>query len=304
VGIDPLSPEWTMLFRKLNIFGGDVFGIDHKNFDGSLDPDVMMKVCEDINRWYDAYGNGMTFDFYGKVYHFTPREANIARILLVESMIHTYQIVENVLHQKHQGEPSGVALTVIMNGEGNDYYVRVGYELILASEIAKNPMLVNRALAFASMVRLIVYGDDAVIAPHKAIQSFFNYKTFAYIMAKYDLQCTPADKKESFTELVPLTDVTFLKRRFMPDVNYPDLIRAPLDVSTTFEMLNWVRKCDDVVAACKVNCDCALREIIHMDSGVCKRLLERINEELGEIDEPPVVFSIKGENARWLGQFF
>lgn len=298
VGIDPLSPEWTALFNKLNSHGGMVFGIDWSKFDGTLDPECMWRVKNNINHWYDVYGNGMEFDFYGEIFSFDAAQCNRARDIICIDIIHTTQIVGNVIHRKHQGEPSGVFITVVMNGDVNKYYLVVGF-IYLSRE--HDPIVETH---YFELVKDIVYGDDAVIAPHLSIQDWFNYLNFSQCMKSFGLICTPADKGGNPYALMPLTDVTFLKRRFLRDEENPSYIRAPLDYQTTFEMINWIRKCDDLVAACLVNCDCSLREAVHLDFDIAGKLYNRINEELMSLDLRPVIFSRSHERQRWLDSFY
>jgi len=297
VGIDPLSPEWTEMFDWLTEYGFDVFDFDWQNFDGSLDPDAMWRDTENINHWYDSHGNGIVFDFYGKRFEISAEQCNRARLLLTEDMIHSYQIVNNVVHRKHQGNPSGVAITVVKNGGVNQYYIRTAYYL-LQSENEKNNY------PFDTMVRSKVYGDDGVIVPKATIRHWFNYRSFSEKLKRFNLVCTPANKTGEAYETIPIYDASFLKRGFVPDEEEPWKIKAPIELGTAFEMINWVRECDDEVLACLDNVDACLREIIHHDINVAGSLRKLINDTLVRKHLPCSVFSPAGAKEHWRRAFF
>ena len=98
VGITPESSDWDEMWRYLRESSDRGFAGDYSGWDGNLSPMFIAGVCEIINRWYD---DGET-------------NALVRRVLFDE-MIHTQQVAMNLVYYTHVGNPSGNALTVIIN---------------------------------------------------------------------------------------------------------------------------------------------------------------------------------------------
>nr|QKE55047.1 MAG: polyprotein [Picornaviridae sp.] len=112
------------------------------------------------------------------------------------------------------GMPSGCVGTSMFNCINNSAYI---VSALIYLKI--NP----------ESVSWICYGDDVIIATHeralsRRIAEFYHTRTC--------LKVTPASKSGDFPEESTIYDVTFLKRYFQPDSNYPELIHPymPLDV--------------------------------------------------------------------------
>ncbi|WP_289466807.1 hypothetical protein, partial [Klebsiella pneumoniae] len=96
----------------------------------------------------------------------------------------------------------------------------------------------------------------------KDVTAWFNGNTIAPLMEELGMKITPADKESVDFVIKKPEEVTFLKRGFRPDSNYPDrFVRAPLDEQTIWNIHKWIKKCDDKQGATRVNCEMALREV-------------------------------------------
>jgi hypothetical protein len=117
---------------------------------------------------------------------------------------------------------SGHVLTVIINSFGNSGYIRMAYRRIITDD----PNLIK----FQSRCKVVTYGDDFIVAVKPEIKQF-NFVTMKQAMSTFGVSITPAVKTDSDYEFLPLSEIDFLKRRF---VYHEDLQRyvGPLDMKS------------------------------------------------------------------------
>jgi hypothetical protein len=231
VGINPEGMEWEQLYNRLTGCSDTGFAGDFSRYDGTLQSEAIWGLVELINMFYDD-----------------GHENALVRQVLVNEMIHTEMTCLNTIIIKHQGNPSGCPLTVIINT-----YVNMVYMLYAWLENA--PMEMDSPAFFYENVRLAIYGDDNIVAVKRPCQHFYNMKTVSSALAACGLEYTAPDKSSRNVDIKPIKEWTFLKRGFHVEGNR---VLALMEERTITEMLNWIRKCDDPWEACMENAATAL----------------------------------------------
>nr|AWA45295.1 polyprotein [Coxsackievirus B1] len=121
------------------------------------------------------------------------------------------------------GMPSGCSGTSIFNSMINNIIIRT-----LMLKVYKGIDL--------DQFRMIAYGDDVIAS--------YPYPIDASLLAEagkgYGLIMTPADKGECFNE-VTWTNVTFLKRYFRADEQYPFLVHPVMPMKDIHESIRWTK---------------------------------------------------------------
>ena len=85
-------------------------------------------------------------------------------------------------------------------------------------------------------LRMIAYGDDVIASyPHK-----IDAGLLAQAGKDYGLVMTPADKGATFTD-VDWSNVTFLKRFFRADEQYPFLVHPVMPMKDIYESIRWTK---------------------------------------------------------------
>lgn len=121
------------------------------------------------------------------------------------------------------GMPSGCSGTSIFNSMINNIIIRT-----LMLKVYKGIDL--------DRFRMIAYGDDVIASyPHPIDASLL-----AEAGKGYGLIMTPADKGECFNE-VTWTNVTFLKRYFRADEQYPFLVHPVMPMKDIHESIRWTK---------------------------------------------------------------
>jgi len=127
-----------------------------------------------------------------------------------------------------QSNPSGDALTTIINNIYNMFYVRYVYVKQVSDSLNN----------FHEFVDVTVYGDDNVLSVSDAIIDKYNMLTFEKVLGDIGLTYTAADKGDIIKGHVEEHEVVYLKRHFkkLKDINY---YIAPLDFMTVMEIPRW-----------------------------------------------------------------
>jgi hypothetical protein len=231
VGINPEGMEWEVLYKRLISCSDTGFAGDFSCYDGTLQAEAIWGLADLINQFYD---DGL--------------EEQMMRQVLMSEMIHTEMTCVNTLLFKHQGNPSGCPLTVILNT-----YVNMVYMVYAWLETA--PLEYNSPAFFYQNVKLAIYGDDNIVAVKPYCQSFYNMSTISDVLAKCGLEYTAPDKSTKNAGVKRICEWTFLKRGFHVEGNR---VVALMEQQTITEMLNWIRTCEDPFEAVMENASTAL----------------------------------------------
>lgn len=219
VGIDPMSLDWTILHQKLVNKSSRGYSCDFSGWDGNLNPNFLMEICEIINRWYDD-----------------DEQYQRARRVIFDEIIHTVQCAYDYIYMTHCGNPSGNPLTVNINTIYHAMLTRYIYLLTAPVEM--------RCLGtFEENVGDRVYGDDGVNAIKDTILEFYNPVVIAQEVEKLNMTCTSASK-DGLPTMENIDDLTFLKRGFRLDSM--GFVKPIIAMDTITELTNWTRECADI----------------------------------------------------------
>lgn len=131
--------------------------------------------------------------------------------------------------------PSGWPLTTILNGGCNIMYIMIGcYDVEKSLKISTIDY--NK---FFEVYCLLTYGDDNIGGVSKDYPHL-THTSISSALAVYGVVFTMADKKSKSVPLINIKDADFLKRRFVPGLNHPDTVAAPLDEKSIRKMLTCI----------------------------------------------------------------
>ncbi|DAZ87487.1 TPA_asm: non-structural polyprotein [Strongylocentrotus intermedius associated picornavirus 1] len=235
VGINVYSSEWTKLGRFLKRQGPKVIAGDFSNFDGTLNGQILHKICDMINDWYDD----------------GPENAQIRRVLW-EEIVSSHHIFEDNVYSWTHSQPSGNPCTVIINSIYNSVSMRIVWQLIMAH--TEYAALSN----FSKYVNMISFGDDNVLNINDLVIDDFNQLTIAEGYAQIGMTYTDEGKTGELVKYRKLEDVKFLKRGFRLE---DGVILAPLELDVIMEMCQWVKTDVNTVDNTLTNVETAMREL-------------------------------------------
>jgi len=242
VGINPESYEWTVAYDRLRSYGSDCIAGDFSCFDGTLMADLMSETGEIINDWYKLAGE-------------QDDEATLVRRVLIDEMIHTYQLVQNCVYKSHQGNPSGNPLTVIINTIVNAFYMRLAWMEIMRKQ---KPLLATMD-AYSQNVMEEMYGDDNRLVIKRPMLEFYNQKTITECLATHGITYTDEEKSSNVVASRKLLDTSFLKRKYRFDEEVgKDIVLPVMSIDTITSLTNWYRDADDVETQLQSNQKAAL----------------------------------------------
>jgi hypothetical protein len=234
VGINVYSPEWDRLARHLSSQGPKVIAGDFSNFDGSLNPQIVAKIVDLINEWYDD----------------GEENARVRRVLW-EEITSSHHIFEDNVYSWTHSQPSGNPATTIINSLYNSISMRIVYQIVMADTPFASLKYFNQ------FVSMISYGDDNVVNINEMIIEHFNQLTITEGYSQIGMTYTDEAKTGVLVPFRSLADVKFLKRGFRKDVRF----YAPLELDVIMEMPQWVKTDLNVVENTVVNVETALREL-------------------------------------------
>nr|BCR37043.1 polyprotein [White dead nettle mosaic virus] len=283
VGINPETLEWSELMNSFLKVGSKGFAGDYAKFDGVGAPDIYHSIVSIVNNWYDD----------------GPINAR-ARHCLINSIIHRNGIAGNCLMCYSQGMPSGFSMTVIFNSFVNYYYMALAWQhLVSKSRLSPQANLTD----FDYYTKLVVYGDDNIVAVDDAFLEIFNLRTVASYLSHYGVTYTDDAKNPIHVseKYVDITTVSFLKRRFVPVENSRLLWKAPLDKVSIEERCNWIRECEIPIEALNQNIDSALYEASIHGKDYFLDLQSRINKACDDVVLPQTNHKFEEMASRWWG---
>jgi len=241
VGMDPKAFCWTRAASKLRKFGIFCVAGDFSNYDGSLNAQILWKILDLINEFYDD----------------GPENALIRTVLWFE-VVNSVHIFEDIIFQWTHSQPSGNPGTTHINTQYQSLAVRIVFQIIMENEEYD-------ISDFNNLVSLLEFGDDGVMNIHPDILHLFNQDTIAAAFASIGMTYTDESKgKNDCAPYRTLSEISFLKRSFVyDDVNCRFL--APLELPVILEMCNWVRKDLDQAESCIANVETAFDELAQHD---------------------------------------
>lgn len=237
IGVAPDGPEWGQLaskLRKVNPKG--VFTFDYSNFGASINSKVLRSVVGILVRWTMANVIGVD-------------ETELWS--LMENLVRSDHIVQNLVYRQKSGAPSGSALTDIINSMVNMVYMAIAW-------------LGLTGLSFEEYVENVyycTYGDDGIGSVSEKYKDKFNAKTISKFFSQYGIVGTDATKGAEITPYGTLYESSFLKRGFKIHPLNSHYYLAPIDFSVVEDTPMWIWK--------SVNDDIATRENVIQALQLC-----------------------------------
>nr|WPV63534.1 MAG: RNA-dependent RNA polymerase [Wufeng shrew picorna-like virus 15] len=219
VGVDPQSPEWSLIYHAMSAMGDRGFDADFASFDGRLLRKFMFAALSIIN-------NTIYLQEYGKLGKDKANENRNVREILSSEIVDTIHISNSTIYMTHQGNPSGNPITTPINCIVNLLYHRYCFWKITG---------LGSLAAFKKYMYFICFGDDVIVVPSIEYAKFLTLESFQKIMNEIGQDYTPGDKEEMY-QLKPLKHLKFLKRLFYLRNG---LVFAPLDRDSIEQQFNW-----------------------------------------------------------------
>lgn len=139
--------------------------------------------------------------------------------------------------------PSGVPLTAPLNSLCDWYYLLCAIVEILEKEEfeQKEDRTIDVDL-LRENTELACYGDDHLAALSSLLRKYVNFQKIQSFFLDLGIGYTDSQKRETVTfDFENIHEVTYLKRRFLPDSQRPTLIRAPLAIDSITDMIHWTK---------------------------------------------------------------
>lgn len=213
IGLDHSSPDWDHIYKHLRPGEGwRAFCGDYSNFDQRMGAQILefawmivIRVCLMSTRY--------------------PKGIYRLLIGLVTECIYLWTNFFGDLFILSGSNPSGHALTVVINSIVNSLYMRLAWLCIFGD--------LNH---FSHAVRLIVYGDDNVVSVHPDYQDKFNLVSVSAALAHFGIVYGDAAKTGVLQPFNDWSEITFLKRKFVVD-ELEGIVKAPLELASIHKML-------------------------------------------------------------------
>jgi ABC-type oligopeptide transport system ATPase subunit len=227
VGIDAHS-QWTALAHRMLKRGDALIAGDYKNWDGSVSAEEMLDGVDMINRWYEV----------GDIGHPEHIAQDTVRQMLVYAATHAYVAVGDSIVRKHQGLPSGIPLTAVLNSLIN--WQRL---LCCVQEIYDDSACFPDRLSpqdLAENIDLLLYGDDHVVSLAPELRERINFIAVQNKFAEHGIKYTDSRKLGAVFDFETLAEITYLKRTFVPYGSHHYI--GPLDITSVQRMANWLHE--------------------------------------------------------------
>jgi hypothetical protein len=192
IGMNCESTHGTMLYDKLRNFSKVGFDYDVSGFDGSFNKCLAYELADFISSFYKEWSD---------------HPNRVARRTMMLSAIESEVLVGNALIQEHQGNPSGFALTAVINSIVNAVFHRIGWYLC-----RQKAGLDTDFAIFHEHYLPFYYGDDAICAYREGDR--VGPKAITKMLATLNIKFT-SGSKDSTPTVQPITDLTFLQRKFV-----------------------------------------------------------------------------------------
>lgn len=248
VGVNPYSSDWSKIAEKLKKKGPYVVAGDFSNYDGSLPAEVLWEVLEIINRFYTDPLNPKASE----------HDNNIRRLLWVD-IVNSIHVCGDMIYMWNHSQPSGCPITSILNSTLHSVIVRMVFVLAARKYAPSHQGLAD----FDRFVTHVNYGDDDITNISPDIIDWFNQETMAEMYATFGMTYTDELKTGAIVKCRQLSDVQFLKRKFVWDKEFCRWM-APLSLETVLETPSWVRGPEGAIRAAQ-NLEMAAYELSQHD---------------------------------------
>jgi hypothetical protein len=223
VGIDCISPDWGQLYARLAAVSDHGFDCDYSSYDGNLRADFMQSA---IRIFAKVIADRTVTTRYGV----TKDQVETIINVICSECIETYQQSGDVVWLSKHGNPSGNPLTTELNCTVNFMYHWFCFRQILGADACS-------LRDFFEKVGFACFGDDAIFVFQDV--DLVTFADLARWMNYLGQDYTNASKTGSDSELMHITELSFLKRRFKLDDASKRIIQSPIEEDSITGQFNW-----------------------------------------------------------------
>nr|WPV63173.1 MAG: RNA-dependent RNA polymerase [Longquan rodent dicistrovirus 1] len=239
IGTNVYSYDWHRIAKRMCKKGNAVVAGDFSNFDGSLNSQIMWRILDIINEWYD---DGETH--------------KLVRAGLWCHIVNSVHIKEDDVYMWTHSQPSGNPFTTIINSIYNSIIKRMAWFYIM------KPYGLSGMTHFNKNVSFISYGDDDIINISGNVLCYFNQNSLSEALLKLGHVYTDESKDGVICrDYRTLSEIHFLKRGFRWCKELQRFV-APLQEEIIYEMINWTRNDFDPDEIMMTNVETAAREFV------------------------------------------
>jgi hypothetical protein len=237
VGQDAFSKDWTKLTDYMLTYGEDrVFAGDYKTYDSKMSSTFIrtaFKILIDIAEESGNYSEEDLFVMQG----------------IANAISQNYVVLDGCLIHNNGVNPSGHALTVIINDIVNKLYLDYAYRLTHSNRCPKDiyssfwhplPPLESLGPFLDEVVTVITQGDDNKGSINPKYPRY-NHTTIQKALRTIGVEYTMADKTSESIPLIHNDDCDFLKRKSVWCDKFKCWL-APLCEESIFKPLHHIMK--------------------------------------------------------------
>lgn len=247
LGLNRSSHEWhELIMRQLEV-GEFALDGDQKQWDGRFKAGVAM-ACVDI---------------IAAFYKYAPESLEYQRlyILFLQAVFPLLRLTWTtqgfseqfwtLIFEVFGCMPSGWFLTFVLNSLVNAMLFRIAWINLVSKPF-------NDLRYFRQYTRDKYAGDDNLASVATEFLDEFNNLTLQAFFAQYEQIYTSADKSGDMVPYKKLVDCQFLK---LTTGRLYDRYVPLFEMDANLDTINWIRKCDDELAATESNCNDVLRNL-------------------------------------------
>nr|QUS52721.1 hypothetical protein 1 [Mute swan feces associated picorna-like virus 18] len=242
IGTNCIGSDWDTIYHHITKFGVDnIIAGDYGSYDKVMPPEVMCSAFNVLIRI--AYEHG-----------WSQNNLTIMRGIATDICYPLTNVFGSVV-RFFGTNPSGHSLTTPINGMCNILYIMMA-SVEICEEKNKPAIDLSR---FDDYVSIVTYGDDNAMSSNL---SYINHTNLSETLAKHGIEYTMADKTSASVPFVSVEDIEFLKRKFVPDPNFPGKFAAPLNEESIIKMLSMCTQSRTILfeTQCAEILDAACRE--------------------------------------------
>jgi hypothetical protein len=239
VGMNCTSYDWESVMQHLETHSNHFDG-DHKKYDLLKSQQISRasyRILLEIASWCN----------------YSAEDLSIMQ-MMVSDLVMPLVNFNGYVAALEGSTPSGIPLTVIINGLDNSLMNRCGFFACYPTATIGE---------FRNAVKHVNYGDDFINAVHSRYPNF-NFLTLQEYLALYGVHITPGVKDAESHKYVPFDKLVFLQRRSRFEPKLGHRIGA-LEEKSIAKMLSCVlaSKVNTIGEATALNIDTALQEYVH-----------------------------------------
>jgi len=279
VGINPHSrAEWKTIVDRMDRWVGTNFvDGDFWNMDGSMHEDWLKEATREF-ALFASKNDG----------HYQ------TRYNILWALVEHYLVCGDTLLHALGSHVTGEPLTALINSIVCIIFCVASWLLITEKKFGKSWSVQS----FFDNVGPVVFGDDNAQGVNPNC-TFYNCRSIAEAGKDLGFVITTASKNGDEREYIPFEELTFLKRRFVPDGD--GFYFAPLATESLTECIQWVRQGQDQSIILPQIVLSAASDWFHYGPERYKREMTALNEAMVDAEFEPCLVSWSNFYASWIG---